>query len=212
MTYCASGGRGQRPRRDSGCRRPRGAVGRRGMSGAHRAPVRGGRHQVRRLGRRGTPRRDAARDLRRPGTGGGDSRQELATPGVVEACPGRDLQVHAGDWTAMIGTADELAARGIKVPRPTRHARTSPPAAANRRRRARSAQRRQPDASSVRSPRSLALLIGSTVVVALRLPASPGNDLGRRAVLQHRDDRDGGLRRLQLPVTSPPGCDCSASC
>jgi Trk K+ transport system NAD-binding subunit len=40
-------------------------------------------------------------------------------PGEVVTCPGRDLPVHAGDWTAMIGTADELAARGIKVPRPT---------------------------------------------------------------------------------------------
>ncbi|MBS4728284.1 NAD-binding protein [Mycobacterium sp. SM1] len=42
-----------------------------------------------------------------------------STPGEVVVCPGRDLQVHAGDWTAMIGTADELAARGIEVPRPT---------------------------------------------------------------------------------------------
>jgi Trk K+ transport system NAD-binding subunit len=41
-------------------------------------------------------------------------------PGKVEACPGRDLRVHTGDWTAMIGTADELVVRGIKVPRPTR--------------------------------------------------------------------------------------------
>jgi Trk K+ transport system NAD-binding subunit len=38
-------------------------------------------------------------------------------PGQVTACPGRDLQVHRGDWTAMIGTADELAARGIKIAR-----------------------------------------------------------------------------------------------
>jgi len=38
---------------------------------------------------------------------------------VVVTGPGRDLQVHAGDWTAMIGTAEELAARGIKVPRRT---------------------------------------------------------------------------------------------
>lgn len=38
------------------------------------------------------------------------------TPGGVMACPGRDLRVHAGDWTAMIGTADELAGRGIKAP------------------------------------------------------------------------------------------------
>jgi Trk K+ transport system NAD-binding subunit len=45
--------------------------------------------------------------------------ENCATPGEVEPCPGRDLPVHAGDWTAMIGTADELAARGIKVPTPT---------------------------------------------------------------------------------------------
>ena len=46
--------------------------------------------------------------------------ENSATPGEVVACPGRDQRVHAGDWTAMIGTADELAAQGIKVPRPTR--------------------------------------------------------------------------------------------
>ncbi|MDT5008969.1 MAG: hypothetical protein QOH57_586 [Mycobacterium sp.] len=39
------------------------------------------------------------------------------TPGEVVACPGRDEQVRAGDWTAMIGTADELVAQGIRVPR-----------------------------------------------------------------------------------------------
>jgi Trk K+ transport system NAD-binding subunit len=42
------------------------------------------------------------------------------TPGQTEVCPGRDLRVNAGDWTAMIGTADELAARGTRAPRPTR--------------------------------------------------------------------------------------------
>ncbi|ORB76291.1 NAD-binding protein [Mycobacterium scrofulaceum] len=45
--------------------------------------------------------------------------EDCATPGEVVSCPGRDLSIHAGDWTAMIGTAEELAARGIKVPRPT---------------------------------------------------------------------------------------------
>jgi voltage-gated potassium channel Kch len=30
-------------------------------------------------------------------------------PGEMIACPGRDLPVHRGDWTAMIGTAQELA-------------------------------------------------------------------------------------------------------
>jgi Trk K+ transport system NAD-binding subunit len=37
------------------------------------------------------------------------------TPGEVIACPGRDLQVREGDWTAMIGTRDELEAQGIAV-------------------------------------------------------------------------------------------------
>ncbi len=41
------------------------------------------------------------------------------TPGEVVPCPGRDLPVYAGDWTSMIGTKNELAARGIEVPRPT---------------------------------------------------------------------------------------------
>ncbi len=44
--------------------------------------------------------------------------EESDTPGDVVACPGRDLRVHEGDWTAMIGTADELAAQGIAVARP----------------------------------------------------------------------------------------------
>jgi Trk K+ transport system NAD-binding subunit len=41
------------------------------------------------------------------------------TPGEVVPCPGRDLQVYAGDWTSMIGVKDELEARGITVPSPT---------------------------------------------------------------------------------------------
>ncbi|MEO3758011.1 NAD-binding protein [Mycobacterium sp. B14F4] len=38
------------------------------------------------------------------------------TPGAVTTCPGRDLEVRRGDWTAMIGTLDELAAQHIDVP------------------------------------------------------------------------------------------------
>ena len=38
------------------------------------------------------------------------------TPGEVVPCPGRDLQVFAGDWTSMIGAKDEMEARGITVP------------------------------------------------------------------------------------------------
>ncbi|MEE6175694.1 NAD-binding protein [Mycobacterium sp. 050134] len=51
--------------------------------------------------------------------------KDTADPGAVVPCPGRDLRVSAGDWTAMIGTADQLAARGIKIPRaaPTRYRR-----------------------------------------------------------------------------------------
>ncbi|WIM87367.1 NAD-binding protein [Candidatus Mycobacterium wuenschmannii] len=41
-------------------------------------------------------------------------------PGEMEICPGRDRRVHAGDWTMMIGTADELAAQGIRVPKKSR--------------------------------------------------------------------------------------------
>src|ERR1700759_686197 len=42
------------------------------------------------------------------------------SPGELEICPGRDQRVHAGDWTVMIGTANELAAQGTTVPRSTR--------------------------------------------------------------------------------------------
>ncbi|BCZ23400.1 NAD-binding protein [Mycobacterium senriense] len=45
--------------------------------------------------------------------------ENSATPDEVVPCPGRDHRVRAGDWTAMIGSADELAARGIKTPRPS---------------------------------------------------------------------------------------------
>jgi Trk K+ transport system NAD-binding subunit len=41
------------------------------------------------------------------------------TPGEVVPCPGRDLQVYAGDWTSMIGPKDEMEARGITVPSST---------------------------------------------------------------------------------------------
>src|SRR6202046_3003391 len=34
------------------------------------------------------------------------------TPGEVVPCPGRDLQVYAGDWTSMIGVKDEMEGRG----------------------------------------------------------------------------------------------------
>jgi Trk K+ transport system NAD-binding subunit len=42
------------------------------------------------------------------------------TPGEMEICPSRDQRVHAGDWTMIVGTADEVAAQGIRIPRTTR--------------------------------------------------------------------------------------------
>ena len=99
----------------------------------------------------------------RTGAGGGDPRQELAHPGLLEICPGRDLRVHAGDWTAMIGTAEELAARGIKTPRPTPHAQHRPPDRSVEP--TRPAQRRQPDVFAGGEPPLLGLLIGSTVLL-----------------------------------------------
>jgi len=47
------------------------------------------------------------------------------TPGEVVACPGRDHRVRAGDWTAMIGTAEELTRQGISVTVPRRRGRSS---------------------------------------------------------------------------------------
>ena len=48
--------------------------------------------------------------------------ENSATPAEVVPCPGQDSKGRAGDWTAMIGSAEELAARGIKRPGPARHA------------------------------------------------------------------------------------------
>jgi Trk K+ transport system NAD-binding subunit len=42
--------------------------------------------------------------------------EDSPTPGELDICPGRDQRVHAGDWAMVIGTADELAARGIRIP------------------------------------------------------------------------------------------------
>ncbi len=49
------------------------------------------------------------------------------TSGQVVACPGRDYPVRKGDWTAMIGTADELTKQGVTIPRPLTHSRPRRP-------------------------------------------------------------------------------------
>jgi Trk K+ transport system NAD-binding subunit len=94
--------------------------------------------------------------------------------GEVVACPGRDYQVREGDWTAMIGTADELAEEGITLPKPLAHSRAR-----------RTPVRRVIDA--VRLIRddinpmfyralaaSLTLLIGSTVLLRFTYQRPPG--------------------------------------
>ncbi len=43
---------------------------------------------------------------------------ESPDPGVVVPCPGRDERVHPGDWMAMIGTAEDLAVRGLAMAAP----------------------------------------------------------------------------------------------
>ncbi|MFZ1175328.1 MAG: NAD-binding protein [Mycobacterium sp.] len=98
--------------------------------------------------------------------------ENCAAPGEVVACPGRDLPVHAGDWTAMIGTADELAARGIKVPRPTTTRSRRP-----RVRRVLDAARALRDDVNPMFARALlaaaCLLIGSTVVLRFAYQPHP---------------------------------------
>ncbi|HVR00087.1 MAG TPA: NAD-binding protein, partial [Mycobacterium sp.] len=48
------------------------------------------------------------------------------SPGEIEICPGRDKRVRAGDRAMMVGTADELAAQNIRLPR-SRGARSRQP-------------------------------------------------------------------------------------
>ncbi|BBY64873.1 NAD-binding protein [Mycolicibacterium helvum] len=46
--------------------------------------------------------------------------ESAENPGELIACPGRDVRVCPGDWTTMIGTADELTEQGIKIAKPIR--------------------------------------------------------------------------------------------
>jgi Trk K+ transport system NAD-binding subunit len=98
--------------------------------------------------------------------------ENCATPGEVEACPGRDHAIHAGDWTAMIGTVDELAARGIRVPRPTARRSRRPLL-----RRVLDAARGLRDDVNPMFPRALlagaCLLIGSTTVLRFAYQPQP---------------------------------------
>jgi voltage-gated potassium channel Kch len=95
------------------------------------------------------------------------------TPGDVVACPGRDYRVRAGDWTAMIGTAEELAAHGVTIPRPLSHTHVRRPL-----RRVVDAVRLFRDDINPMFYRALAasmtLWIGSTVLLRFSYQRSPG--------------------------------------
>ena len=133
------------------------------------------------------------------------------TPGHVVACPGRDERVSTGDWTAMIGTVDELAARGIKTRKQKTGTRVRRPAV----RRMLDAVRTLRDDVNPNFYRALAsaftLLAVSTVITAVHLSA-PRHGLRRRAVLLHeRRSRRSGTE-TSASSTNRPGCGCSASC
>jgi voltage-gated potassium channel Kch len=95
------------------------------------------------------------------------------TPGDVVACPGRDYRVRAGDWTAMIGTAEELAAQGVSNPRPLSQTRVRRPL-----RRVIDAVRLIRDDINPMFYRALAasmiLWIGSAVLLRFAYQRSPG--------------------------------------
>jgi voltage-gated potassium channel Kch len=94
--------------------------------------------------------------------------------GDVVPCPGRDYQVQAGDWTAMIGTAEELTERGVTIPRPLAHSRARRPPL----RRVVDAVRVIRDDINPMFYRALAvsmtLLIGSTVLLRFGYRRPPG--------------------------------------
>jgi Trk K+ transport system NAD-binding subunit len=96
------------------------------------------------------------------------------TPGDVVACPGRDYRVRAGDWTAMIGTAEELGAQGVTIPRPLSHTRARRPPL----RRVIDAVRLIRDDINPMFYRALAasmtLLLGSTVLLRFGYQHPPG--------------------------------------
>ena len=149
------------------------------------------------------PRRHAAGDLRRPRAGRGDPRREVSDTRVRWwRVPGRDLRVRAGDWTAMIGTADELRRAG--------HRRRASRSRTTRRRTVRAVRRR--DRRGLRAFRddinpmfysafaaSMTLLLCATVLLRFTYHQPPGMSWIDALYFSHRDDRHRRIRRLQLP-------------
>ncbi len=121
------------------------------------------------------------------------------TPGDVVVCPGRDFSVRQGDWTAMIGTADELAAEGIAVakPLPLTRARTGTPL-----QRVVDAARTLRDDINPMFYRALAvsltLLLGSTVLLRFTYQMPPGMSWIDALYFSTETIATVGLWRLQL--------------
>ena len=92
---------------------------------------------------------------------------------TITACPGRDVTVREGDWTAVIGTADELAAQGIAVSKPLGHNTVRKPW-----RRVTDAVRVLRDDINPMFYRALAasmtLLVGSTILLRFTYQRPPG--------------------------------------
>ena len=107
----------------------------------------------------------------------------------------------------MIGTADELAEQGITIPRPLSHSRARRPPL----RRVIDAVRLIRDDINPMFYRALAVSLVAADrldgVAAIRLPASTGDELDRRAVLHHRDHRHRRVRRLQLHAPAHVAAD-----
>lgn len=94
-------------------------------------------------------------------------------PGAVIDCPGRDLRVYAGDWTAMVGSAEELATRGINIPEPK--VRRTPRSRLRRVADAARALRNDVNPMFYRSLWALlVLLLGSTVLLRYSYRLPPG--------------------------------------
>ena len=152
-------------------------------------------------GARGAVRRDFARDLRRPGTGGGDAWQELTCTGRCGAVSGTGS---AGLRRRL--DLDDRSQRRIGSPRdqracPDRDALSSLPGATRNRRRAGDKRRREPDAFPLAGIHAVTnARLGS--LGALHLPA-PADVVILRPVFRLRDNYQRGLWRFQLRPTNP---------
>jgi Trk K+ transport system NAD-binding subunit len=99
--------------------------------------------------------------------------ENSAVPGEVVACPARNQQVQAGDWTATIGTADQVAAHYVEAPAVDATRARRPPL----RRLVDAARTMHDDVNPAFFPAlgiGLMLLIGSSIVLRFGYQRHPG--------------------------------------